>query len=67
MKKLLAALVLGVVLLIGCQDNSTILAPNTDASSLNKAENTNFEGLKYDAFGDSVVTDGSGRPNWPRL
>lgn len=67
MKKLFSALVISLFLVIGCQDNSTILAPDTGAETLNKMDNNNFEGLKYDAFGDSVVTNGSGRPNWPRF
>jgi len=71
MKKLISAFVVSLVLVIGCQENTSILEPDTtNGKTLNKStkgDNFNFDELNFDPIKDSIVVDGSGRPGWPRF
>ena len=70
LKKLLAAFVLSLVLVIGCQDSTSILQPEaTSDARLNKSVNGdfNFDDFNFDPGEDPVGINGSGRPGYPRF
>ena len=62
MKKILAVLLLFAFVLVGCQNNSSILEPNNNSTSFNKTNNSKDVPTKK----VKVNTEGMGQNAFPR-
>jgi predicted small lipoprotein YifL len=63
MKKLLAVLSISLFLLAGCQESSTLVAPDND-TSVDKEKQEQFAAPEQ---GDDGSQDNSGEPSFPRI
>jgi hypothetical protein len=63
MKKLLAVIAMFLFLLAGCQDSSSIVAPEND-SSVDKEKQEQFAAPEQENDGSQ---DNSGEPTFPRI
>lgn len=61
MKKLIAATLLSLFMIVACQDNSSVLAPESNEINLEKRNDDSLDRLQYDAIDDTVITDSNGR------
>ncbi|MCW8848699.1 MAG: hypothetical protein OQJ81_01870 [Melioribacteraceae bacterium] len=63
MKKLLAVIAMSLFLLAGCQDSSSLVAPEND-SSVDKEKQEQFAAPEQ---GNDGSQDNSGEPTFPRI
>ena len=63
MKKILSVLAISLFLLAGCQESSSLVAPEND-SSVDKEKQEQFAAPEQ---GDDGSQDSSGEPSFPRI